>query len=141
MSKPSKRIFPVLIRCRQGFTLLEVMIAIAVLAISLTVIYGSQSQSVSLAAEAKFNTTATFLLNRKVAELESGIISLSSDEGDFDDHPDFRWKMEVEDADLAGAEFAKGLDGSFKRVRITVSWQNSPFSHSVDYYLQEKDEF
>jgi general secretion pathway protein I len=125
----------------QGFTLLEVMIAIAVLAISLTVIYGSQSQSVSLATEAKFNTTASLLLNMKVAELESGITPLRSDEGDFEDLPDFSWKMEVEDADLGGAEFGEELDGSFKMARITVSWQNSPFSHSVDYYFQEKDEF
>lgn len=140
MSRPSKRFLPIADWCRQGFTLLEVMIAIAVLAISLTVIYGSQSQSVSLATESKFNTAASLLLNLKVAELESGIIDLRADEGDFGDHPDFRWKIEVDDADLSDSRFAEELDRSLKRARITVSWENSPFSHSVDYYLLEREE-
>jgi general secretion pathway protein I len=125
---------------RQGFTLLEVMIAIAILAISLTVIYGSQSQSVSLATESKFNTSAALLLNLKVAELESGFIELRDDEGDFADHPEFRWKIEVEDADLADFEFTEEVGRSLKRARITVTWENSPFSHSVDYFLLEKEE-
>ncbi len=117
------------------------MIAIAVLAISLTVIYGSQSQSVSLATESKFNTIAALLQNLKVAELESGIVDLRDDEGDFgEDYPNFRWKIEIDDVDFGDAEFFEELDRSFRRVRITVSWENSPFSHSVDYYLQEKEE-
>jgi general secretion pathway protein I len=128
-------------RCRGGFTLLEVMIAIAVLAISLTVIYGSQSQSVSLATESKFNTTAALLLKQKVAELESGVVDLREDEGDFgDEYPNFRWKIEVDEADLGGYEFAEEWDRAFKRARVTISWENSPFSRSVDYYLQEKEE-
>jgi general secretion pathway protein I len=117
------------------------MIAIAILAISLTVIYGSQSQSVSLATESKFNTTAALLLNVKTAELESGIADLNSDEGDFgEDYPDFRWKIEVEGANLDNIELTEELGQALKRVRITVSWENSPFSHSADYYLLDKDE-
>ena len=141
MSRQNKLLLPAAQSCRRGFTLLEVMIAIAVLAISLTVIYGSQSQSVSLATESKFNTAAALLLNNKVAELESGLIDLRSDEGDFaEEYPEFRWKIEVDDADLAGSDFANDLGSSLKRAKITISWENSPFSHSVDYYLLEKEE-
>lgn len=141
MSKLSKRFSLIFQEHTRGFTLLEVMIAISILAISLTVIYGSQSQSVSLATESKFNTAAALLLNMKVAELESGIIDLRSDEGDFgEDYPDFRWKIEVDDADLADFDFADDLLRSVKLARITVSWENSPFSHSADYYLLEKEE-
>lgn len=141
MSVRIKPFLPAVQFCRRGFTLLEVMIAIAVLAISLTVIYGSQSQSVSLATESKFNTAAALLVNMKVAELEGGIADLRGDEGDFgEDYPDFRWKIEIDDADLADAEFAEEIGRTLKRARVTVSWENSPFSHSVDYYLLEKEE-
>ncbi|NIP42655.1 MAG: type II secretion system protein, partial [Gammaproteobacteria bacterium] len=42
----------------KGFTLLEVMIAVALIAIALTTLLGSQSQSVSFANSAKFETMA-----------------------------------------------------------------------------------
>ncbi len=41
-----------------GFTLLEVMIAMAILAISLVAVYQSQSQSLSMASDSRFLTTA-----------------------------------------------------------------------------------
>jgi general secretion pathway protein I len=45
----------------RGFTLLEVMIAVALIAIALTTLLGSQSQSVSFANSAKFETMAALL--------------------------------------------------------------------------------
>lgn len=122
-----------------GFTLLEVMIAVAVLAITLSVLFGSQSQSLSLAAEAKFNTRAAFFLEMKLAELEAGLLEIYDDEGDFgEDYPEYRWKLEVEDADLPEFDIAGDLSRPLKRAVVTVSWVDSPFSHSVAYYLQER---
>jgi general secretion pathway protein I len=57
-----------MLNCR-GFTLLEVMVALAVIAIGLTALLGSHSQSVSLATEAKFNTTVALLAQQKMTEL------------------------------------------------------------------------
>ena len=54
-----------------GFTLMEVMIAIAILAIALTAVYRSQSQSVSMAANARFLTTAAAAQPGKMAEVDS----------------------------------------------------------------------
>lgn len=89
-----------------GFTLLEVMIATAIIAIALVAALGSQSQSVSLANEAKFATTVAFLAQRKMAELEvKDVKDLMSDAGDFDeDFPGYRWESEVDDASLAESD-------------------------------------
>ena len=46
---------------RGGFTLLEVMIAMAILAITLVAVYQSQSQSISMAGNSRFLTTASLL--------------------------------------------------------------------------------
>lgn len=89
-----------------GFTLLEVMIATAIIAIALVAALGSQSQSVSLANEAKFATTVAFLAQKKMAELEAeDIKDVVSDTGDFgEDFPGYRWESEVDDASLAGSD-------------------------------------
>ena len=54
-----------------GFTLLEVMVAMAIIAIALTAVLGSQSKSLSLASEAKFSTTVALLAQSKMAEIEA----------------------------------------------------------------------
>jgi general secretion pathway protein I len=123
--------------CR-GFTLLEVMIAIAILAVTLTVLYGSQSQSLSLATEAKFNTTAAFLSELKLAELEGGVTELNADEGDFEDFSDFHWKIEVEDAIFDEPEALQDLEDILKQVRLTISWSSSSFSHTIIAYIREE---
>jgi general secretion pathway protein I len=100
-----------------GFTLLEVMIATAIIAIALVAALGSQSQSVSLASEAKFATTVAFLAQKKMAELEAEDPKhLRSDSGDFgEDFPGYRWESEVDDVSLAGSD-----KDHIKKIRLSV---------------------
>ena len=86
-------------RDRRGFTLLEVMIAMAILAISLVAVFRSQSQSVSMAGETRFLTTASLLAQSKMAEVESmKPQDLSNNNGIFgEDFPDYLWRIEIND--------------------------------------------
>ncbi len=104
-----------------GFTLLEVMIAVAIIAIALVAVLGSQSQSVSLAIEAKFTTTAAFLAQGKMAELEAtDAEELTSGSGDFgEDFPGYRWESGVSDVTIDG--FGKVSD-HVKEIGVTVFW-------------------
>ena len=84
---------------QKGFTLMEVMFALALIGISLTTLLASQSQGLSLANEAKFNTTAAFLAQAKMAELEmTDTGNLTSDSGDFDEelYPEYSWEVEID---------------------------------------------
>lgn len=56
-----------------GFTLLEVMIAVAILAVGMTVIFASEVQSVHTAAYARRMNTATLLARCKMGEIEEQI--------------------------------------------------------------------
>jgi len=77
------------------------MVAIAILAITLSALFGSQAQSVSLAAEAQFNIHAALLAKAKLAEYQSGVIPLENDDGDFgEEFPGYSWKVEVQDAEI-----------------------------------------
>jgi general secretion pathway protein I len=102
-----------------GFTLLEVMIATAIIAIALVAALGSQSQSLSLASEAKFATTVAFLAQKKMAELEvQDVKDLSSDSGDFgEDFPGYRWESQVDDPTLEGLE---KISDHMKKIGLTV---------------------
>ena len=104
-----------------GFTLLEVTVAMAIIAIALTAMLSSQSQSLSLANEAKFSTTATLLAQNKMAEFETvKSEDLVSDSGDFgEDFPNYFWEMKVSDVTISGAE---ELSDHLKQIDLKISW-------------------
>jgi len=86
----------------KGFTLLEVMIAMSILAITLVVVFQSQSQSISMAGRARFETTASLLAQSKMAEIEAANPeNVVSDSGDFgDDFPDYSWQVDVMETEI-----------------------------------------
>lgn len=118
-----------------GFTLLEVLVAIAILAISLTTIYGSQARSLVLASEAQFRITSSFLAGMKLAELESGTAGLVNDDGEFgDDYPGYSWKTTVEDAVFQDIKEFSGIETDARKVEVTVSRQEE-YVYSLQAYI------
>lgn len=121
----------------RGFTLLEVMVALAILAVALTTLFGSQSQSLSLALQAKFDTTAPLLAGLKGAELESGRLQPVDAEGDFGaDFPGYGWRIEVRDAAAEWPELSRVVGDSLRRVDLSVTWEEAPAPYTVRYYLR-----
>ncbi len=95
-----------------GFTLLEVMVAMSILAIGLVAVLQMQSQSISMSTEARFLTTASLLAQHKMADIEAAA-SLDNREqkGDFaPDYPDYGWSLIVTDTQIA----------RLKRVEVVV---------------------
>ncbi|NIW00139.1 prepilin-type N-terminal cleavage/methylation domain-containing protein, partial [Candidatus Saccharibacteria bacterium] len=78
-----------------GFTLLEVMVAMAVLSIVLVSVYRMHSQTLTMNTAARFYTQAPLLAQKKMAEVtttSSGIFA--SDSGDFgEDFPGYSWQV------------------------------------------------
>lgn len=105
-----------------GFTLLEVMVAVAIIAIAFVSLLGSQSQSISLAAISRFDTTASMLARQKLAELQTKpFTELSSGEGDFEeDFAGFHWQAEVSEFTEDDSAI-KGSGEMLKVVDLTVS--------------------
>jgi general secretion pathway protein I len=117
-----------------GFTLLEVMIAMAIIAIALVAVFGSQSQSLSLANEAKFNTTAALLAQSKMAEVETlNPEDLVSDSGDFgEDFPGYHWEFYVGDVAFAGAQ---EVFDHLKLVNLSVSYgEHGGYNYRLKLY-------
>jgi general secretion pathway protein I len=94
-----------------GFTLMEVMIAMAILAIALVAIFQSQSQSISMSSDSRFMTTASLLAQSKMVEMEATTLDNQTKDGDFGpDYPEYAWHLEVGDTQLP----------QFKKIDITV---------------------
>ncbi len=92
-------------RCRgaAGFTLLEVMVALAVVATAFTALLGLQVRNVRLVAREQAYTQALLLARSMITEVElAGYPEVGFAEGDFEDthpgrYPGFRWQRTVTD--------------------------------------------
>jgi len=95
-----------------GFTLMEVMIAMAILAIALVAIFQLQSQSISMSTDSRFMTTAALLAQSKMVEAEAdSTLDNHSEDGDFGPgYPQYIWHMAVGDTQLP----------QFKKIEVTV---------------------
>ncbi|MCP4339394.1 MAG: prepilin-type N-terminal cleavage/methylation domain-containing protein [Desulfobulbaceae bacterium] len=119
----------------QAFTLLEVMIAVSIIAIALVALFGSQSRSLSNATEAHFNVIAPMLASGKLAELQSEDVAPNNDEGDFgDEFPGYSWKIETENARFDNPEALANLEKPLQKVELTVLWSETNFNYSLTYY-------
>jgi len=120
----------------KGFTLLEVMIAVALVAIALTALLGSQSQSVSFANSAKFETMAALLAQSKMSEIAiQEKDSLSSGSGDFgEDYPGFAWEAAVSDISTVGGS---NISDYLKQIDLTVTWGVLNYNLRLYHYVGE----
>ena len=122
-------------KCKHfGFTLLEVMVAMAIIAIALTAVLGSQSQSVSLASEAKFSTTAPLLAQSKMAQIEvMELKDLNDDSGDFgDDFPGYTWQLSVKNVAF---EEPVSVAERLRQIDLKISWNDGGlFQYDIRLY-------
>ena len=125
---------------RTGFTLLEVMVAVAILAISMATLFGSQSQSLVLATEAKFNTNASLLAGLKLAELESGRVEPVDDEGDFGaDFPGYRWKIVAREPSVEVSDRFDIAQGNLFQIDLTVfRGGDSSYLYTTRCYIRKR---
>jgi general secretion pathway protein I len=93
---------------KAGFSLLEVMISMAILSLSLMALIEITTNNVAATHHAKMTTAATFLARTRIADLEDQVLELGfgdneiEDEGDFTEqgYPGFRWHTLVERVEL-----------------------------------------
>src|SRR6476619_6296393 len=91
-----------------GFTLIEIMVAFAILSLTLVSLLGIVTNNVRATNHAKMTTAATFLARTKMSDMEDQILyeGFSTDtetaHGTFKDdgYPQFRWETMIERIEL-----------------------------------------
>lgn len=157
-------------RSAAGFTLLEVMIAIAIMAVAFSAILTSQSGSIHLTVKTKELNLAGWLAQRMMVESEHLLENKPFSEidklkiGKFDaPFERFGWKREVKELkfpDLAqptkegegipepvrilAKTLSKFLNDSVREMVITVTWQRGQSEQTLvlsTYLIDRKAEF
>jgi type II secretion system protein I len=106
-------------RRARAFTLLEVMVAIAILGIALLGLLGLQHQSMQSVIRAQQATRASMLAQAVMTEAElERYPDLGRSSGDFEssfpgEFPDFRWQREVD---------ASGMFPDVRKVKVVIRY-------------------
>jgi prepilin-type N-terminal cleavage/methylation domain-containing protein len=157
-------------RSQNGFTLIETLIAMIILAGALIVLGSSWSGSLGALGRSRQLTTLSFLLQKKMTEYEVKYKEKPAEipeeaEGDFgDDYKAFKWTMKskkLEIPDLAAGltsreggateielmivkQLTEMIEKAVRELQVTVIWKRDKqeVKHSLTTYLVEysKDE-
>jgi len=116
-----------------GFTLLEVMVAMAIMAIVLVSVYRMHSQTLTMNAAARFYTQAPMLAQGKLAQLEGDSSEIvAGDSGDFGDKfPGYTWSLST---DEVSSEALGEIGAALKRIDIKVSFNSDEYVYDVRTY-------
>jgi general secretion pathway protein I len=116
-----------------GFTLLEVMVSIAIIAIVLVSIMRLQGQTVGMNESFRFYTQASLLANARMSEVltdSDGAGGPSS--GDFDEaFAGYAWQVERETVII---DIPDGDEIELEKITVTITLDNGRMNYQLDRF-------
>ena len=111
----------------RGFTLLEIMVALAIISVALVALLALGNRSIATHARLQQLTQATLLAQQKLATAEVdarlGRLEQVRQEGVFPEpYTAYRWRLEFADTPLP----------SIRTITVTVAWGEEDRNESVD---------
>lgn len=120
-----------------GFTLIEMMVAMAIIATVMVALFRMQSGTINLAGADDFQTTARYLAAKALAQIE---LSINDPElkGEFDQAvKGYAWHCEVTDVTANFSDIMPDLAdkvGTLKKIDLTVTREQGDRSYHVETF-------
>ncbi len=123
----------------KGFTLLEVMVSVAIMSIVLVSVYRLHSQSLTMNTETRFYTQAPMLAQSILAEMGAGEdVEFADNSGEFGENfPGYAWKASVEDVEI---EALGEISQDLKKIDVTVSFNENEYVYNLRTYRIIREE-
>lgn len=118
---------------RAGFTLLEVLVALTVIAFAFVGLLGLQGRNIQAVARDQSLTRATLLARELVSQIQfqvatGGLEGLGDSSGTFEGYPGYRWERQV---------VPTGLD-EIREVVVRVIWdERMPNACELVYFVRD----
>lgn len=117
----------------RGFTLIEVLVALAIIAFAVVGLLGLQARNIKAIARDQNLTRATLLARELLSQIQyqvllSGLEGLDSKTGEFQGYPGFRWEQEV---------ISTGLDEMREVVVRVIFDERAPRACEIVYFVRD----
>ncbi len=121
------------VRKQAGFTLLEVMVAVAILAMVLVTLLGVKNRSMEDVLLADHMTTATLLAKRTMSDLIQNAATLPKEDeqkGDFteDEFKDYSWVKKITPVPVENGNATETIS----EIRVQVLWKEGTRQEMVE---------
>ncbi|MCP3871745.1 MAG: prepilin-type N-terminal cleavage/methylation domain-containing protein [Desulfobacteraceae bacterium] len=117
----------------KGFTFLEVMISVSIIALVFVSLFRMQSGTIRLATAGKFNTIAPILAKQLLVTVEQDIENWSETKGEFSEHySGMEWTCEVSDVFFENLDFiSEDNQKRFKKIDIHIVQPSESNSYEI----------
>lgn len=123
--------------CQDGFTLIEVLVALVIVTVTLTSIYKLQASSLSMTTSSRFYTLAPLLAESKLAQIErDGIENAGGSDTFGSEYPGYAWSVQVEPMD---SELLKSPNYHMAKIDLTITL-NDAMTYEMRTYRFYVDE-
>lgn len=120
-----------------GFTLIEVIVAVAIIATGFFAVYNLHLQTIRASNTLRFHLKAPELAKMKISEIDSDMENLTESTGDFGElNSGYSWKVIPEEIT---AETAEGIADKLLKYNLEIFNESSSYTLTVYRFFNKSE--